>query len=170
MSYPKEFCTTRQLSKAHHQQMMAIVADDELFRELKAKMREEKYITNMAIASAFHASSLEIILSEAEPTVLKKITSSKSVKENNNVGFFRNRPMEALRCLSECLSQGNLIAESYKNANGLLEKYLKRSSSMGLKFTQKVSMLKLWTKSKTKRSLNHQSHSITKSNCRDSQA
>lgn len=66
----KERCGDRSTSKSgigsHHEMIKAIVNDDDLFRELKARLRKSRVVTNQGIAVALHCSILDSMLPEIE--------------------------------------------------------------------------------------------------------
>jgi hypothetical protein len=60
-------CRTSSTSKnKHHELLQVIVNDDNLFRELKARMQQTKLSTNMGVIVALHSSILDNMAQELE--------------------------------------------------------------------------------------------------------
>jgi hypothetical protein len=120
MSHGGELVNIKVLSKAHNEQIRAIVDDDERFREFQAKMRDESLYTNVAVAMALHKSTCEVILSE-QPT-LDSNPSTSTVDNGNKTGFFLSKAFEPLRRFSRCLSLGNSMVGTVTQASGFFHR------------------------------------------------
>jgi hypothetical protein len=124
MSHGGELVNIKVLSKAHNEQIRAIVDDDERFREFQAKMRDESLYTNVAVAMALHKSTCEVILSE-QPT-LDSNPSTSTVDNGNKTGFFLSKAFEPLRRFSRCLSLGNSMVGTVTQAGGFFHRRCRR--------------------------------------------
>jgi hypothetical protein len=58
--------TSSTLKNKHHELLQVIVNDDNLFRELKARLQQTKLSTNMGVIVALHSSILDTMAQELE--------------------------------------------------------------------------------------------------------
>jgi len=120
MSRGGELCDIKVLSKAHNEQIRAIVEDDDRFREFQAKMRGERHCTNVAVAMTLHKSTCEVIMSE-QPKLESK-SSTSTVDNDNKTGFFSSKAFGPLRRLTRCLSQGNSMVGAVAQASDFIQR------------------------------------------------